>query len=68
MNIPEVGGEVGAREVVARNAAVALHAPSATRSSDVDHPTLIITSEDNHNMAADIGLPLQGAKARGRCA
>ena len=54
---PEIGGEVGAGEVVVGDPAVTLDAPPGRPGvTDKEHPALVIIPDGHHGMAADIGL------------
>ncbi len=58
---PEVGGEVGAGEVVVRDPAVAVDTPLGRPGvPDEEHAALVVIPDGQHGMAADISLPFHG--------
>ena len=67
LDSPEVGGEVGAGEVVVRGPTVVLYAPLCLPGvPDEEHATLVIIPDGHHGVSAEISLPfhLQEHEAR----
>ena len=55
---PEVGGEVGAGEVIVRHPAGTFDAPlSRPGVSDKEQSAYVVIADSHQGMAADVGLP-----------